>query len=53
MMSNAIATQTARMGEYRGPSSGGPVISARTFPNQQRARIYSSFTVRHITLKKG
>ena len=53
MMSNAIATQTARMSEYRTPSSDGPADLGPSLPESAASEDLFVFTVRHITLKKG
>ena len=52
MMSNAIATQTARMREYR-PSSDAPRDLGPDLPESTTSEDLFVFTVRHITLKKG
>ena len=53
MMSNAIATQTARMGEYRAPSTGATADLGPNLPESTTSEDLFVFTVRHITLKKG
>jgi len=53
MMSNAIATQTARMGESRAPSTDRPGDLGPNLPESTTSEDLFVFTVRHITLKKG
>jgi hypothetical protein len=53
MMSNAIATQTARMGEYRAPTTEAPADLGPNLPETTASEDLFVFTARHITLKKG
>jgi hypothetical protein len=56
MMSNAIMTQTARMGEYRAANAAAPAPPIDLGPEvkgSQKSEDLFVFTVEHITLKKG
>ncbi len=50
--SNAIMTQTARMGDFRGGGEGGGGAGPE-FPESARNEDLFVFTVRHVTLKQG
>ena len=53
MMSNAIGAQTARMSEYRAPTSDAPPDLGPGLPESKQSEDLFVFTLRHITLKKG
>ena len=53
MMSNGIATQAARMGEYRAAPSESPADLGPSLPESKASEDLFVFSVRHITLKKG
>jgi hypothetical protein len=53
LMSNAIATQAARMGEYRSPSSDAPGDLGPNLPESTTSEDLFVFSIRHLTLKKG
>lgn len=56
MLSNAIMSQTARMGEYRGAGAGAGAPAPATSPELtggERAEDLFVFTMEHVTLRRG
>jgi hypothetical protein len=54
MLSNALMTQTARMGEHRGPATAGPAMDlGPDVAGADSVEDLHIFTVRHLTLRKG
>src|SRR4029078_1971567 len=53
MMSNAIMSQTARMGETRAQIPDQPHMPGPVIAGNEKAEDLFIFTVHHVTLKKG